>query len=143
MSDSDSIEPADGGPQEADPKAEAEAKDLVLVGDRCPRTGGYRVLRQREDRVEVGELHAMREGQPLTGDLVRLHPTERHERVFACETIHASAPRSLPAHGPPQIATATYRRHWEDIFGALADSLGGENSDDADFDDPVDVSKLN
>jgi hypothetical protein len=123
---------------ESEPPAAAAPKDLVLVGDRVSESGGYRVLRQREDRLEVGELRAMREGKPLTGEVVRLHPTERHERVFECETLHEVEPTAKATPGPAQIATDKYRHNWDQIFGALADSL-----DEVESAGPVDVSKLN
>jgi hypothetical protein len=120
------------------------ARELVLVGGRNHESGGYRVLRQRADTVEVGELRAMREGQPITGDVVRLHPTEQHARIFECETLHSASEAADPealreaqpaaeasanarAHpGPARIATNAYRRNWDQIFGALAEGIDEE-----------------
>ncbi len=106
------------GPDGADGARAGE--DLVLLGGRAAG-GGFRVLRQREDRLEVGELRALEEGKPLTGEVVKLRPTEVHERVFACETLHEGDGQNRPTQvGPPQVANAAYRRNWEQIFGAIA-----------------------
>lgn len=117
------------------------SRELVLVGERVPDTGGFRVLRQREDRVEVGELRGLEPGRPLTGEVVKLHPTERHERLFECETLHEAATTPRIASGPPQVANKQYRRNWEQIFGALADAIDAEA--EALEHEPVDVRELN
>lgn len=111
--------PGDGPVQssEASP-AEApstEPTDRLLVHSRSDH--GYRVLRQRGDQIELGELRDLQEGKPITGEMVTLSPTD-HERVFDVETVHA-APRR--AKGPPMVATSTYRDGWDAIFGAAED----------------------
>ena len=124
--DSDAVEP--------DP-ASSPSRDLVLDGDRVNETGGYRVLRKREDRLEVGELRNLQEGKPITGEVVRLQPLEQHPRVFECETLHETSPQAgheashEARQGPPQVATAAYRKNWEHIFGALARRLDAADSD--------------
>jgi hypothetical protein len=93
-----------------------EAIDVVLVDAPTERGDGYRVLRQRDNRVEVGELRALREGQALSGEVVRLHPREEHERLFDVEVM-TQVPERRRGQGPPQVANDAYRRHWEAIFG--------------------------
>ncbi len=51
-----------------DGPGEGAARDLVFVHSRN-EDGGYRVVRQREDRIEVGEMRPPREGQPIVGEL--------------------------------------------------------------------------
>lgn len=137
-------EPRDG---EASP---SPAKDLVLVGGRVEETGGYRVLRQRADRVEVGELRTLEHGKALRGEVVRLHPTEAHDRVFECETLHDATPKGPPTAddgagrvGPAQVASDTYRRNWEQIFGTIARELDAGSAEDDNLASATDLSKLN
>ncbi|HHH27250.1 MAG TPA: hypothetical protein ENK57_02720 [Polyangiaceae bacterium] len=105
-----------GGDAVASEKGEVgtKAKDLVFVGGRTD-DGGFRVLRSRENRLEVGEMRAPREGQPLMGELVKLEPSEEHEQLFECETLVESPVRTKA--GPPQVASEAYRSGWERIFG--------------------------
>ncbi len=86
--------------------------DRLLVHSRSDH--GYRVLRQRGDQVELGELRGLQEGKPITGEMVNLSPTD-HERVFDVETVHAPPRRGK---GPPMVATTTYRAGWDAIFGS-------------------------
>jgi len=89
-------------------------RDLVLVHGRTD-DGAFKVLRSRDDRLEIGEMRAPKEGQPLMGELVQLHPTEDHEQLFECETL-VDAPVRTGA-GPPKVANDAYRSGWEQIFG--------------------------
>jgi hypothetical protein len=92
--------------------------DVLLVG---PETdgGGHAVLRRRQQRIEIGELRAVPEGQPLgDGELVRLRPRDDHARLFDVEVLadlreEVAAARS----GPARVATTAYRSGWERTFG--------------------------
>ncbi|MFP6684972.1 MAG: hypothetical protein VB934_09670 [Polyangiaceae bacterium] len=106
------------GEQRADPSSATEAaalpRDIVFVHGKSER-GRYQVIRQRDQQIEIGEMTTVREGQPILGDLVKLHPLEQHERLFACETIVKSPVRN--EQGPAQVASEAYRSGWEAIFG--------------------------
>jgi hypothetical protein len=93
-------------------------RDVVLVGDRVSERGGYRVLRQRDERMEIGELRELAQGRPLSGEIVRLHPTEEHERLFDCEVLHDARPEGEKAdkNGPAMVASPAYRKNWDSIF---------------------------
>ncbi len=79
--------------------------------------GGYRVVRSRDDRVEVGELRSVREGQPIVGELVKLTPTEEHDAVFDVEVL-MEAPQPKTEHaGPVRVSSAAYRTGWDRVFG--------------------------
>jgi hypothetical protein len=122
---------ASGAP---DGPAEGATRDLVFVHSRND-DGGFRVLRSREDRIEIGEMRAPREGQPIVGELVKLEPTGEHDQLFACETIMKSPHAPAKAHpGPAQVATDAYRDGWDAIFG-----LPMENAER----EPPDPSTLN
>ena len=93
--------------------------DVVLVGPPVDEQR-WPVLRHRADRLEVGELRAMREGQPLApaGEVVRLRPRREHARLFDVEVladldVDGDAARS----GPAQVASEAYRLGWETTFG--------------------------
>ncbi len=103
-----------------------DPKDLLLVGP--PTEGdGWKVLRHREDRLEVGELRPVREGRPLSGDLIKLRPRAEHDRLFDVEVLAElpKAPRAARS-GPAQVATEAYREGWESIFGGGGEGGGGE-----------------
>src|SRR6185503_9594165 len=91
----------------------------VFVHSPLEKGEGYRVIRKRDDSLEVGELRSVQEGRPIQGEMIRLTPREEHERLFDVEVVlprpeHPDASRS----GPAQVATTAYRRNWEAIFGA-------------------------
>jgi hypothetical protein len=97
---------------EAPPK-----QDVVFMHSALEDGEGFRVLRQRDDALEVGELRAVQEGRPLHGEMVRLSPREGSDRVFDVEVL-VSRKETAPRSGPAQIATAAYRANWETIFRA-------------------------
>jgi hypothetical protein len=99
-------------------------EDVVFVHSPAPSGDGFRVIRKREDTIEIGEIRATKEGQPLHGDLVRLKPREESDRLFDVEVLvsREETQRALPAHaGPAMVATDAYREGWEAIFGAPGD----------------------
>jgi hypothetical protein len=103
-----------------DEKPEPPSKDVVFVHSPTPEGDGYRVLRAREERVEVGEIRPMKEGRPLSGELVKLKAREGEERMFDVEVLHDARPaesRSAGKPGPAQVATEAYRAGWDAIFG--------------------------
>lgn len=106
------------------PAAEEPAGKQDVVFVHSPSEHGYRVIRSRDDAVEVGELRPVAEGRPLHGDLVKLTPRAEHARLFDVEVV-MEAPKAERAHGgPAQVATAAYRANWDAIFGP-GDGEGG------------------
>ena len=100
----------------------APMRDVVLVHSPNDRGDGYRVIRKREETLEIGELRAAEDGKPLHGDLVRLKPRPEHDRLFDVETVIAKqeAHDLAAGHGPAQVASDRYRAGWEAIFGEPA-----------------------
>ncbi len=98
-------------------------EDVVFVHSVSEGGDAVRVIRKREETLELGELRAVEEGRPLSGDLVRLSPRAEHDRLFDVEVlVSREETSSLAARsGPPQIATETYRKNWEAIFGQEQD----------------------
>lgn len=124
------------------PSAES-AKDVVLVHGLTEDRRGYKVLRAREDGLELGEVRPLEEGKPLTGDVVRLKPRAESPLLCDVETQVSlrelegaqvqnrsgdrAAPRVTPAEprrrvGPAQVATDAYRMNWDAIWKTRRDS---------------------
>jgi hypothetical protein len=121
-----------------DPKAPAEPavaraepaarEDVVFVHGPTESGAGFRVIRKREDAIEVGELRAIEEGRPVHGDVVRLRPRSEHGLLFDVEVL-VEGPKAAgepTRSGPAQVATDAYRTNWEAIFGQRQRQRGGE-----------------
>jgi hypothetical protein len=104
------------GPHDAD--AAPAKTDVVLLGPPTADGDGVHVLRAREQRLEAGELRALREGKPITGEVVSLEPRADNPRV--CDVTASYTPKATRGKGPPQIASSAYRSGWEEIFGGGA-----------------------
>jgi hypothetical protein len=102
-------------------------EDVVFVHGPAESGEGLRVIRKRDDVLEIGEIRAVKEGRPLQGDLVKLKPRPDHDRLFDVDVLvsreeiegkgKTGAP-ALRAHaGPAQVATEEYRANWDAIFG--------------------------
>jgi hypothetical protein len=113
-----------------------EKEDVVLLHGPTESGDGIRVVRKRDDTLELGELRPMREGQPIHGDVVRLKPREEHALLFDCEVlVPAMKPKEAPAapaapaptppkepqklahKGPARVTSDAYRGGWDLIFG--------------------------
>lgn len=104
-----------------------ESNDVVLVHSPTEDGAGARVIRMRPERIEVGEVRPVREGQPLVGEVVRLKPRAESPALCDVEVLYkgptmgdkpASPPAMQKAPGPAQVATQAYRDNWEQIFAA-------------------------
>ncbi|AKT41556.1 uncharacterized protein CMC5_057630 [Chondromyces crocatus] len=94
----------------------AAPKDLLFVHSPSDDGQGLRVIRKREDRLELGEIRALQEGRPVHGEVVRLRQRDEHERLFDVEVM-VDAPGTQGRSGPAQVATDAYRSNWDAIFG--------------------------
>lgn len=92
--------------------------DVVLLHSPTESGDGIRVLRKRDDAIEVGELRPMRQGQPIHGDVVRLTQRKEHTMLYDCEVV-------LAAKKPKELA---------------AKSEGGGGGGDESGDDDADTS---
>jgi hypothetical protein len=105
----------------ADAPAEAP---LDVVVPRAPTEDGkgVHVVRLRERTIELGEVRPLEDGRPVaaTADVVRLSPRDDapawNVEVLVPRTDPPARPPSA-RRGPPQVATAGYRRNWEAMFG--------------------------
>jgi hypothetical protein len=106
---------------ESEPPARPK-EDVVFVHGPAEHGEGLRVIRKRDDAIEVGEIRSVQEGRPLQGDLVKLKPRREHDRLFDVEVVVSREeighkPASLAHAGPAQVASEAYRTNWDAIFG--------------------------
>jgi hypothetical protein len=106
-------------------KSAPAATDVVLLGPPTADGAGVHVLRAREERLEVGELRALQEGRPITGEVVTLSPRKDNPRV--CDVTESYAPPTTHHKGPAKVATPAYREGWDEIFGKKAPVPGPLN----------------
>jgi hypothetical protein len=104
------------------------SNDVVLVHGVTRDGGGLAVIRKREDRLELGAVHPLKEGKSIHGEVVRLKP--RAECPLVCDvevcvpassadhepTKPLSASSSPARKGPAQVASARYRENWDVIW---------------------------
>jgi hypothetical protein len=101
----------------------SSSSDIALIHGVTP-DGDLKILRKRNDRIELGGVRPLREGVPITGEVVRLTP--RKEFPLLCDvSTELPAPAALSdvaesgsgaRKGPAQVATDSYRDNWERIF---------------------------
>jgi hypothetical protein len=111
------------GPDPSPNGAEAppETQDVALIVDKTEDNEGFHVLRRRgEDApVEFGTVRPLKEGKPIDGEVVSLRPRKGAPLVCDVKT-ELAAPRRPTSDGPPQVATDSYRRGWDAIWGSAA-----------------------
>jgi len=105
-------------------KPQAEAKpgtpeDVVFVHGRSDDGTKLAVIRKRGETLSAGVIAAVEQGQPVHGDLVRLHARENTPALFDVEVVYEppATSRTDDAAGPAQVATAAYREGWDSIWG--------------------------
>jgi len=92
-----------------------------------PDGEGLKIVRARGDRVEIGAVRPLREGVPITGEVVTLRPRANFPALCDVEThfkpAEAASERQEPPvpaiaqrTGPAQVATDEYRRNWDAIW---------------------------
>jgi hypothetical protein len=96
-------------------------EDVVFLHSPSQDGEGFRVLRKREDAIEVGELRGVKEGRPIQGEVVKLKQRAESDRLYDVEVVmpkaEAPAAEGAKKSGPAQVATEAYRENWEMIFG--------------------------
>lgn len=116
-------------PKEPAEAAPSRSKDAILIRGISEDGESMAVLRAREDRLEAGVLRTVKEGQPLSGELVKLTP--RPEFPLLCDVEVQVPAGALNAPGasddaarerrstrgrPAQVATNSYRQNWDLIW---------------------------
>ncbi len=112
--------------------APSPAQDVALIHGVTPDGEGLQILRARDNRLELGAIRPLREGAPITGEVVTLRPRPNTPALCdvevqlkapqAAATDDRQAPRAALSHpGPAQVATDDYRRNWDAIWSRPAD----------------------
>ncbi len=120
---------------------EQPPNDVLFLHSPTEDGGGIRVIRSTPNKLEVGEVRPLREGQPLTGgEVVALEPRAFDQdgtpRICEVKVLYEGGPRSAPRaaaaapggaverpptgaarSGPAQVTTNAYRQSWDTIFG--------------------------
>ena len=107
--------------------APGAAPDVALIHGVTSDGEGLKILRARGDRLELGAVRPLREGAPITGEVVTLRPRANFPALCDVETLfkpsEPGSDRQEPAPsaavqrtGPAQVATDDYRRNWDAIW---------------------------
>ncbi len=91
-------------------------RDLLFAYGKTEAGDGYRVVRSRDDRLEIGEVRELRAHKPIHGDVVKLAPVEGYDKLYDVEVL-AEGPKTRSTTGPVRVSNALYREQWEAIFG--------------------------
>jgi hypothetical protein len=108
--------------------APAASPDVLLLHSPTEDGEGVRVVRAREERLELGEVRPLKEGKPIRGEVVRLKPREGTPRVCDVEVMaKVDAPAAPAMKGPAQVASRAYRDSWDRIFGPVSSGADAPN----------------
>ncbi|MCB9625372.1 MAG: hypothetical protein H6723_18810 [Sandaracinus sp.] len=97
----------------------AKTDDVVLVHGRS-EDGALQVIRKKGEELSAGELRPVEEGKPIRGNLLKLKPRPEMPLLADVEEeIAVSAPGASDGalSGPPQVATDSYRKGWDGLWG--------------------------
>jgi hypothetical protein len=77
------------------------------------------VIRKRGDRIETGTVRRLEQGKPIHGEVVRLRQRENMPLLYDVEVEMPAPAQTAPvsSSGPAQVATDTYRKNWDAIYG--------------------------
>jgi hypothetical protein len=96
-------------------------RDVAIVCGVSDDGQGVDIIRKRGERIEAGTVRRLEQGKPIHGEVVRLRPREQSPLVCDVEVeVPAPARQEAPAltSGPAQVATESYRKNWDAIYGA-------------------------
>ncbi|HHH11555.1 MAG TPA: hypothetical protein ENK23_05715 [Sorangium sp.] len=119
--------------------------DQMVVFGRNATDDSLHVLRQRNQRLELGKLHALRQGRPINGEVVRLSRHADNSPVYDVDVL-LKAPATATGKGPARVNSMPFRTGWDVIFGGGdAASTVAEAACDHHHDSrqPPDPNKLN
>jgi hypothetical protein len=103
--------------------------DIAVVWGR--NENGLYILRRRTEEapVEAGLLQPLVEGKPISGEVISMRRRGDMPFLFDVKT-EVAAPAAIEpepsttSHGPSQVATESYRRGWDAIWGGASGSPG-------------------
>ena len=112
-----------GKPEQAPPTG-----DVALVFGKNEQ--GVHILRRRDENapIEAGLLQPLVEGRPITGELISMRQREDMPFLYDVKSEMGApapeghAPRDGRVSGPSQVATDSYRKGWDAIWGGRGSS---------------------
>jgi len=109
------------GPAEGGSGAGQRELDVAIVCGVSDDGQGVDIIRRRGERIEAGTVRRLEQGKPIHGEVVRLRPREHFPMICDVEVeVPARGQSSGPAlttGRPAQVATETYRKNWDAIYG--------------------------
>ncbi|HEY6475859.1 MAG TPA: hypothetical protein VI456_04705 [Polyangia bacterium] len=98
-------------------RSPAPVQDIAAVCGK-DQHGLYILRRRSEDGpVEAALVRPLVEGKPLTGEVISLRRRKDLPFLFDVTTEISLAPDPPSPGGPAQVATDSYRRGWDAIWG--------------------------
>jgi len=103
----------------AQPEVKSPLGDVAFVWGK--NEDGVHILRRRDENapVEAGLLQPLVEGRPITGELISMQ--RRSDTPFLYDVkseLPAPEQQRPPGSGPSQVATESYRKGWDAIWGS-------------------------
>lgn len=95
--------------------------DVAIVCGVSDDGQGVDIIRKRGERLEAGTVRRLEQGKPIHGEVVRLRPRDQFPMICDVE-VEVAAPDQPTASAattgrPAQVATETYRKNWDAIYG--------------------------
>ena len=96
-------------------------RDVAAVFGKDER--GLHILRRRakDGEIEAGIVQPLVEGKPVSGEVITLRRREDIPFLFDVKTEWAEPTTAEPTEsstsGPAQVATDSYRRGWDAVWG--------------------------
>jgi hypothetical protein len=107
------------GKKPRSPKREQSSPlgDIAVVWGK--NENGIYILRRRAEEapVEAGVLQPLVEGKPINGEVISMQRRSDLPFVFDVKTEVAHDEPAAASQGPSQVATESYRRGWDAIWG--------------------------
>ncbi|HWO14074.1 MAG TPA: hypothetical protein VNN80_31435 [Polyangiaceae bacterium] len=104
-----------------DHAADGTGDDVAIVCGMSDDGQGFDIIRKRGERLEAGTVRRLEQGKPIHGEVVRLRPREQFPMICDVEVeLAGPAPQAQKApalSGPAQVATESYRKNWDAIYG--------------------------
>jgi hypothetical protein len=101
-----------------EPTREGRDADVAIVCGVSDDGQGVDIIRKRGERIETGTVRRLEQGKPIHGEVVRLRPREQSPMICDVEVeVPAPADGQPTSSGPAQVATETYRKNWDAIYG--------------------------
>jgi hypothetical protein len=95
----------------------APSGDIALVFGK--NQDGVHILRRRDENapIEAGLLQPLVEGRPITGELISMKRRDDVPFLYDVKSELPAPAETRTTPGPSQVATDSYRRGWDAIWG--------------------------